>query len=200
MKKKNGFTLVELLACIVIIALIATIAVPSALILSKKVKAKTYQSKINIMEQNAINYGQSNLSSVRRGYNPLRNGNSTCKFNYDTKGNVKRVELKPQTAGFNELKTLETDEYWCFRVTLEELVSVNNLNWDETNVCTTCTQESEKSNYNNIIINPATDYIINKCYMYLYYKNKRVYSYFDVNTCNIQSNTPQDGQEYLRRK
>ena len=83
MKKKNGFTLIELLSCIVIIALIAVIAVPSALNLNKKVKGKSYESKINIMEENAITYGQTNLKNVRNGLNPIRGGYFTCKFNYD---------------------------------------------------------------------------------------------------------------------
>lgn len=197
--KKNGFTLIELLACIVLLGLLAVIAVPSAINLSKKVKDKTYTSKIEIMEENAVNYGQSNLSSVRKGYNPLRNGYYTCKFNYDSKGNISKVELRPQSAGFNELKTLESNEYWCFRLTLEELVENKVLSWDQENACPGCTLDSDKSNYDKIIINPKTDYIINKCYMYLYYKNKRTYSYFDVNTCNIQSDTPQDGQEYRKK-
>ncbi len=199
MKKENGFTLVELLSCIIIIGLLVAIAVPSALNLSKKVKDKSYESKINIMEENAITYGQSNLSNVRKGLNPVRGGNYTCKMNFDSDGNVSKVELRPQAGGFNELKVLENNEFWCFRLTLEELVDVNNLNWDETKRCESCTLESDKSNYDNVIINPSSKYIINKCYMYLYYKNKRVYSYFDVNTCNIQSATPQDGQEYQPR-
>ena len=199
MKKKNGFTLIELLSCIIVIALIAVIAVPSALNLSKKVKTKSYETKINIMEENAVSYGQANLSNVRSGLNTVRGGNFTCKFNYDSKGEVANVELRPQSAGFNELKPLEANEYWCFRLTLEELVEVKNLNWDETNRCETCTLDSDKSNYNNVILNPSTNYIINKCYMYIYYKNKRVYSYFDVNTCNMESDTPQDGQEYRPR-
>lgn len=199
MKKKNGFTLIELLSCIIIIALIAVIAVPSALNLSKKVKGKSYESKINIMEENAITYGQTNLKNVRNGLNPIRGGNFTCKFNFDSDGEVTKVELRPQSAGFNELKALESNEFWCFRLMLEELVEVNNLNWDETNRCENCTLDSDKSNYNNVILDPSNNYIINKCYMYLYYKNKRVYSYFDVNTCNIKTDTPQDGQEYRPR-
>lgn len=199
MKKKNGFTLVELLAVIVLIALLAVIAVPSALNLSKKVKNKTYESKIEIMEENAVNYGQSNLSSVRKGYNTLRGGNYTCKFSYDGNDNVSKVELRPQASGFNELKILDNNEYWCFRLTLDELVETKNLSWDEENACPSCTLTSDKSNYDKIIVNPETNYIINKCYMYLYYKNNRVYSYFDVNTCNLQSDNPQDGQEYRKK-
>lgn len=196
--KKNGFTLVELLAVIIIISILAVLAVPSAIELGKKVKEKAYLSKIEIIEKNAINYGQTNIYSLKEGYNPLRKGNYTCKFNLDSKGNITNVELRPQSAGYNETKTLEENEYWCFRLMLEELVEEKNLSWDEENACSSCEAESDKSNYDKIIINPKSNYIINKCYMYLYYKNNRVYSYFDVNNCNIQSDTPQDGQEYKR--
>jgi prepilin-type N-terminal cleavage/methylation domain-containing protein len=198
-KNRNGFTLIELLACIIIIALLATIAVPSALNLSKKVKTKSYESKISIMEQNAVNYGQTNIRNVRMGLNPVRGGYYTCKFTYDSSGDISNVQLVSQGSGYSESKSLASNEYWCFRMSLEELVDVNNLNWDETGACESCTTDSDKSNYDNIVVNPKTDYIINKCYMYLYYKNKRVYAYFDVNTCNVQSDTPTDGQEYRRK-
>ena len=44
--KNKGFTLVELLAVIVIICLILAITVPNAFKISSKVKAKAYKTKI----------------------------------------------------------------------------------------------------------------------------------------------------------
>ena len=56
--KKNGFTLVELLAVIVIMALLISVAVPAVIGISNKMKADMFCSKINSIEQAAKNYGQ----------------------------------------------------------------------------------------------------------------------------------------------
>lgn len=64
MKNKNGFTLVELLAVIVVLAIIITIAVPSAISISNKIKAKMYETKIQMILDAAKLYGQENPSNV----------------------------------------------------------------------------------------------------------------------------------------
>ena len=47
MKNRKGFTLVELLAVIVIMGVLITIAIPSSLTISKKIKNNMWQSKLN---------------------------------------------------------------------------------------------------------------------------------------------------------
>lgn len=64
MKNKNGFTLVELLAVIVVLAIIITIAVPSAISISNKIKAKMEDTKRQMIVDAAKLYGQENPSSV----------------------------------------------------------------------------------------------------------------------------------------
>lgn len=64
MKNKNGFTLVELLAVIVVLAIIITIAVPSAISISNKIKAKMEETKRQMIVDAAKLYGQENPSSV----------------------------------------------------------------------------------------------------------------------------------------
>jgi prepilin-type N-terminal cleavage/methylation domain-containing protein len=58
MKNKRGFTLVELLGVIVILAILATVAVPSTMSISKKLKVKLYCSKIDFIENAAELYGE----------------------------------------------------------------------------------------------------------------------------------------------
>ena len=59
-EKKYGFSIPELLAVIVIIGILATIATASYNGISKSVKEKTYQSKINLIKSKAIEYASDN--------------------------------------------------------------------------------------------------------------------------------------------
>lgn len=56
--KNKGFTLAELLAVIVIMALLLTIAVPSVIGISNKIKANMFCSKIEDIESAAKLYGE----------------------------------------------------------------------------------------------------------------------------------------------
>lgn len=199
MRRNNGFTLVELLAVIVLVALLLAIAVPNALSLNGKVKAKAYETKIDLIEQAANNFGQSNLGSVRKGvsFRTDEAKNHTCVFNFDAKEGESVVNYKDQNFGFSETYALGTNEYWCSRVTVTDLVNSNNLDWDEKGRCSdNCDTKEKKEAYDNVVLNPKSGYIINDCYIYIYYKNKRVYSYFDIKTCNNQTTTPTLGNEY----
>ena len=68
MKDKNGFTLVELLAVIVILAMLVTIAVPSTLSISNKIKVNMYCSKIDSIETAAKLYGEDRKDSFNETY------------------------------------------------------------------------------------------------------------------------------------
>lgn len=196
--KKDGFTLVELLAVLVLIGLLMTIAIPNAFKLNSKVKNKAYQTKIDLIEQAANNYGQSNLRLVRTGTSvDNSNEHHLCNFEYkDGKITSVHYEQRP----YSETLTLEnTDnkkQYWCTKVSADRLVGSGNLDWDEKEQCQGKCNDTNKEYYDNIIINPTTQFIINKCDIYIYYRNSRIYSYFDINTCNQGVDTPTRGHEY----
>lgn len=191
--KKNGFTLVELLAVIVILGLLIAIAVPSALKLSNKVKEKSYSTKIDLIEQAAMNFGQSNLSLIKKGASLVDTSKSfTCKMTYDG-DNI--TDIVYSNKAYNPTATLAENEFWCTKVLLEDLVDANDLDWDEEGVCPEC---SDQKNYNNVIVNPATNYIMNKCVVYVYYKYNRVYAVFDKKKCDIKGDTPIEGNSYRR--
>lgn len=63
MKKNKGFTLVELLAVIVILAILITIAVPSTISISNRLKKNMYCKKIDSIEIEAKLYGEDRKDS-----------------------------------------------------------------------------------------------------------------------------------------
>ena len=65
MKKlnNNGFTLVELMAVIVILAIIIGIAVPASLSISHKIRVNMCNKKIEMLEGSARLYGEDNQST-----------------------------------------------------------------------------------------------------------------------------------------
>ncbi len=62
---KKGFTLVELLAVIVILALLAVIAVPSAFGISESIKEKMYCEKISMILSSAKTWGNEHSSRLK---------------------------------------------------------------------------------------------------------------------------------------
>lgn len=197
MKKNNGFTLVELMCVLVLLGLLMAIAVPNAIKLNVKVNEKAYTTKIDLIEQSAVNYGQSNLALVRKGADFSNTALSyKCVFNFDNKTRkVKSVTYSSEA--YVEGESLGSNTYRCSKVKVSDLVASNNLDWDYKNQCSGC-NASDKELYNNVVINPVTKYIINKCNIYIYYRNSRVYAYFDKTSCDlgVKSNTIQDGYEY----
>lgn len=60
MKKKNGFTITELLGVIAILALLATVATPAIISLSKRINENIYKAKVKLIEESAIMYAEKN--------------------------------------------------------------------------------------------------------------------------------------------
>ena len=71
---KKGFTLVELLGVILILALIAVIGSASISGVTKMIKKGMWQSEIEIIENGAIRYGEDNLYRLRQ------DGTDKCAF------------------------------------------------------------------------------------------------------------------------
>ena len=63
--KKNGFTLVEMLAVLVILALLVALAIPSYLLILKDVKKDNYTSKIKEIETAANKIGENIKDEIK---------------------------------------------------------------------------------------------------------------------------------------
>ena len=62
--KKNGFTLVELLAVIVVLALLMTVAIPGVLTMSNKIQGNMFCAKVENIEKAAQLWGNDNYDTV----------------------------------------------------------------------------------------------------------------------------------------
>jgi competence protein ComGC len=192
---KNGFTLVELMAVLVIIGLLLVLTIPNIVKISKQSKAKAYDTKINLIEQMAVYYGMDNKSLIMKGQTPNNNVSSTVKIVSDDKGYITSFTYNANKA-YSPTEILDTNEYRGNYVTIKELVEAGQIKWDKEHMCENCT-EANKEYYNNIVVNPITDNIINGCYVYIYYKNNQVNAYFDKSMCDQASSTPgYMGKEY----
>lgn len=195
--KRNGFTLVEILAVIVIIALLMILTIPNILKISRSTKEKAYETKIDLIEQSAVQFAMngSNRAAVMKGSNPLisTENNYIITITEDPKtGEVTEANFKPGPT-YSATEKLPANTYRAIRVTVDQLVGTKDLNWDSENQCDNCTN---KEYYNNIVINPKNNYIINKCYVYIYYKYSRPYAHFDRTMCDELKPTPTMGNQY----
>ena len=110
MKNNKGFTLVELLAVIVILALLVTIAVPSTIAISNKLKENMFCKKIESIEIAAKLYGEDRKDSFTESYETypsrtisvsdliasgdLKKDNSTSPFVLDPRDNSSMDEIQ----------------------------------------------------------------------------------------------------------
>ncbi len=86
-KNKKGFTLVELLVVICILAILIAIAVPSILKISGRMKERGLNSKLEAIEEAAVIYVQENSNQIKKelqrksGQRDCKNNSSICKCN-----------------------------------------------------------------------------------------------------------------------
>ena len=188
--KKNGFTLTELLAVIVIIALLMVLIVPQAMNMAKKVKKKAFDTKVDLIKSAAKAYGEENITWVMEGKSWLESNSTAhyCTIPNDSTGVITYSESHDANGS-----------YPCVKLTVDDLAEADEINYDIENGCdgyTTC----DSDYYKKQVQDTDNNYIINKCNVYVYYKNKRVYAFFDKNTCKNKTETPSEGHEYAPLK
>ena len=82
---KKGFTLVEVLAVIVLLGLLVGIAVPNILRSQTKAKEKTLSTKVKNIERAAVLWGQDNKADVLDG--------NSCTGTFKTSSNCEKATI-----------------------------------------------------------------------------------------------------------
>lgn len=67
MKNRKGFTLVELLAVVALMAILLTIAAPAVLSFTTRMKSDMFCNKVETIEKSAQMFGQDNMASIIGG-------------------------------------------------------------------------------------------------------------------------------------
>ena len=71
MRNENGFTLVELLAVVALMAVLLTIAAPAVLSFTTRMKADMFCNKVDTVVKSAQMFGQDNMASIIGGRDGL---------------------------------------------------------------------------------------------------------------------------------
>ena len=161
---------------IIILALIGGIAFAIKYTIDNKNIAK-YNSKIQDIEASARRYGIDNKGLILKGVTKTNDNPSTITI----KNNVFYTINKNKK--FEPDEKLNDNEYRGNYISVSELVNEGYYKWDKEDQCSNCTDEN-KQFYNNIVISPLDNSIINECYVYIYYKKGEIYAHFDIQLCN----------------
>ncbi len=107
---KKGFTLIEVIAVIVIIGIIALITVPAVESLINNSKTSLYESQVKMLESAAKKWGLDNVDKL-----PVEEGKTYCVGAEDLKGYLEGTVTDPKTNeemnGSVEITLMSTKQY-----------------------------------------------------------------------------------------
>lgn len=158
--KKNGFTLVELIAVIVILGLLIAFAVPSVLSVSEKMKADMFCTKIENIEDAANLYGDDKFNNLKS----INEAGIT-------------VDML-ESASESELDEYVNDKY-VLKVSLTELIRSNKLTTDNDEDSCGTGSGTEKI---PCIVDPRDENVgLDDTYVLIFKRNNRIYSRYQYN-------------------
>ena len=79
--RKKGFTLVELLTVIVIMGIISLILIPNVIKIRKDYLEKTYESRVRLIKNSALDWANENLVNVPSNVEASCENNNICDNN-----------------------------------------------------------------------------------------------------------------------
>ena len=150
---KRGFTLTELIVVIIILGILTTIAVPSVISISQKIKGDMFCSKVENIISAAKLYGDDKFNNIIE----LSDAGLTID------------NLKDALKNKNEstLSNYETNKYIIYTNVLE-LVQNNKISKDNDNP--------------PYVIDPRDDSDITNKKVVIYKKNNRIYALYELST------------------
>ena len=95
--KNKGFTLVELLAVLVLISLVMVIAIPGIFKMRDRMNEKALNAKIESIESAAIMHVQNNSNKYKSYFGECTNNKCKYKFVINIKDLIKSGDLKKET-------------------------------------------------------------------------------------------------------
>lgn|SRR5574344_80743 len=138
MKNNKGFTLVELLAVLVILAAIITIAVPNVISMSKKIKVNMFCDKVNLLVTDAKLYGQDNYDDVLDGDLKTVSISTLVNNGYAKKDDNSCVvgdETKPCVKDPRDDSSLDNETLTLTMQNKRVTATFNYKNADDTKIC-----------------------------------------------------------------
>lgn len=158
----KGFTLVEIISVIALLALVMIITVPAITTTSLNIKKKTLNTKVENIEKAAIMYGQKHRENF------TRTGVSTCLSEHCPKKNDGVTPIE------NCECYLEKDQYNTpVEINVAKLISENLIKEDKTESGT------------KVITNPVDESkILNDCKIQIYQKYGKIYAVYESKDTN----------------
>jgi len=92
MNNKKGFTLVEILATIVLISLLLGLGIPGIMKISQNMKKRNYNTKVDLIEQAGILWGQNNKTELQRDKCDIDKDSNTGESGKESNCRVKKID------------------------------------------------------------------------------------------------------------
>lgn len=152
MKNKKGFTLVELLAVVVLIAIITLLGFAGVGAARENIKKNIWEGTVSSIEAGAKLWGEDNQIRLL----------SSCNVKiYDPDGKYLRTETQQR----------------CVMITVDQLIKFGYLRSNKTKECPAGSYKKEaKIVVDDRLSEEEAGYIINNRYVYVYVENQIVYA------------------------